>query len=60
MFGTVNKNNTFSWADAAGKCIVLWNKPNYDSSYYIRYIFFLNINLSIEGSNMFMRVVVDS
>lgn len=30
MFGTANKNNNFSWADGAGRRIVLWNKPNYE------------------------------
>lgn len=30
MFGTANKTNNFSWADGAGKRIVLWNEPNYE------------------------------
>lgn len=30
MFGTANKNNNFSWADGAGKRLVLWNEPNYE------------------------------
>lgn len=33
MFGTANKTNNFSWADGAGKRVVLWNEPNYDSSH---------------------------
>lgn len=31
MFGTANKTNNFSWADGAGKRIVLWNEPNYET-----------------------------
>jgi len=30
MFGTANKNNNFTWADGAGKRIVIWNEPNYE------------------------------
>lgn len=30
MYGTANKMNNFSWADGAGKRIVLWNEPNYE------------------------------
>lgn len=30
-FGTVNKNNNSAWADGAGRRIVLWNEPNYES-----------------------------
>lgn len=31
MFGTANKTNNFSWADGAGKRLVLWNEPNYET-----------------------------
>lgn len=31
MFGTANKNNNFTWADGAGKRIVIWNEPNYET-----------------------------
>nr|QTZ83142.1 MAG: putative non-structural protein [Phoenicurus auroreus ambidensovirus] len=31
MFGTANKTNQFSWADGAGKRLVLWNEPNYET-----------------------------
>lgn len=37
MFGTANKNNSFSWADGAGKRLVLWNEPNYEN-YHIEKI----------------------
>lgn len=37
MFGTANKNNNFSWADGAGKRLVLWNEPNYEQ-YHIEKI----------------------
>nr|AWV66980.1 Non-structural ORF2 [Ambidensovirus sp.] len=37
MFGTVNKTNNFSWADGAGKRLVLWNEPNYEQ-YHIEKI----------------------
>lgn len=30
MFGTANKNDNFSWADGAGRRLVLWNEPNYE------------------------------
>lgn len=30
MFGTANKTNNFSWADGAGRHLVLWNEPNYE------------------------------
>ncbi|VVC27469.1 Helicase, superfamily 3, DNA virus,P-loop containing nucleoside triphosphate hydrolase,Parvovirus [Cinara cedri] len=30
MFGTANKNNNFTWADGAGKRLVIWNEPNYE------------------------------
>lgn len=29
-FGTANKNNNFTWADGAGKRVLLWNEPNYE------------------------------
>jgi len=32
MFGTANKNNNFSWADGAGKRVILWNEPNYEQN----------------------------
>lgn len=31
MFDTANKTNNFSWADGAGKRLVLWNEPNYET-----------------------------
>lgn len=37
MFGTANKTNNFSWADGAGKRLVLWNEPNYEN-YHIEKI----------------------
>lgn len=31
MFGTgIIKNNNFTWADGAGKRLVIWNEPNYE------------------------------
>jgi len=35
--GTANKNINFSWADGAGKRLVLWNEPN-NESYHIEKI----------------------
>lgn len=37
MFGTANKTNNFTWADGAGKRIVLWNGPTYEN-YHIKKI----------------------
>lgn len=37
MFGTANKTNHFTWADGAGKRLVLWNEPNYEQ-YHIEKI----------------------
>lgn len=31
MYGTANKTNNFTWSDGAGKRLVLWNEPNYES-----------------------------
>ncbi|KAF0715754.1 SF3 helicase domain-containing protein, partial [Aphis craccivora] len=33
MFGTANKNNNFTWADGAGKRLVIWNEPNYEQAH---------------------------
>jgi len=30
MFGTANKTYNCTWADGAGKRLVLWNNPNYE------------------------------
>ncbi|KAF0710640.1 NS2 [Aphis craccivora] len=31
--GTANKNNNFTWADGAGKRLVIWNEPNYEQAH---------------------------